>query len=98
MVLVQPAMVGTTSAAAVAVETAAKVPFWNEISLPFVTGIGIILGGGLSLVGKPLRAGVAAALGQGIMDVLQPGPSVRLAQLGEDAVPVGALLLALNAD
>jgi hypothetical protein len=41
---------------------------------------------------------VAAALGQGIMDVLQPGPSVRLAQLGEDAVPVGALLLALNAD
>jgi hypothetical protein len=31
------------------------------------------------------------------MDVLKPGPEVRLAQLGEDAVPVGALFLALNA-
>ena len=58
----------------------------------------IILGGGLSMIGEPLQAGVEAALGCAIMDVLQPGPSVRLAQLGEDAVPAGALLLALNAE
>ena len=57
----------------------------------------IILGGGLSQLGEPLRLGVEAALGHAIMDVLKPGPSVRLAKLGEDAVPVGALLLALNA-
>lgn len=37
---------------AVAVETAARQPFWNLISLPFVTGLGIILGGGL-LSGGP---------------------------------------------
>ena len=40
---------------------------------------------------------VEAALGSAIMDVLKPGPEVRLAQLGEDTVPVGALFLALNA-
>ena len=57
----------------------------------------IILGGGLSLIGEPLRVSVEAALGSAIMDVLKPGPEVRLAQLGEDTVPVGALFLALNA-
>lgn len=56
----------------------------------------IILGGGLSQLGEPLRLGVEAALGRAIMDVLKPGPSVRLAKLGEDAVPVGALILAVN--
>jgi len=57
----------------------------------------IILGGGLSLIGEPLRAGIETALGQAIMKVLLPGPSVRLAKLAEDAVPVGALHLALTA-
>ena len=56
----------------------------------------IILGGGLSQIGDPLRLGVEAALGRSIMDVIKPRPSVRLAKLGEDAVPVGALILALN--
>jgi glucokinase len=56
----------------------------------------IILGGGLSQIGEPLRLGVETALGRAVMDVLKPGPSVRLAKLGEDAVPVGALILALN--
>jgi glucokinase len=54
----------------------------------------IILGGGLSGVGEPLRAGVQERLGGFIMDAFAPGPSVRLAGLGEQAVPVGALLLA----
>jgi glucokinase len=54
----------------------------------------IILGGGLSLVGEPLRAAVAEALPRWIMEVFQPGPAVRLAGLGEDVVPVGALTLA----
>lgn len=51
--------------AAVAVETAAKVPFWNEISLPFVTGIGIILGGGLLSGGPGGRAQVELGSGDG---------------------------------
>jgi glucokinase len=54
----------------------------------------IVLGGGLSLLGEPLRAAVSAALPEYIMAAFRPGPSVALAALGEDAVPMGALELA----
>ena len=54
----------------------------------------IVMGGGLALVGEPLRAAVAAALGRFVMEAFHPTPPVRVAELGEDAVPVGALLLA----
>jgi len=54
----------------------------------------IVLGGGLSLVGEPLRAAVEGALFRFTMEAFAPGPQVRLAKLGEDAVPVGALHLA----
>jgi glucokinase len=54
----------------------------------------IILGGGLSGVGEPLRAAVEGALGHFIMKAFAPGPTIALADLGEDAVPVGALKLA----
>jgi glucokinase len=54
----------------------------------------IILGGGLPLLGEPLRVAVESALRKFIMEAFQPGPKVRLAALGEDAVPVGALELA----
>ena len=54
----------------------------------------IVIGGGLSLLGEPLRAAVAQALPRFIMDAFAPGPRVALAGLGEDAVPVGALELA----
>lgn len=54
----------------------------------------IILGGGLSLVGEPLRSAVEEALSRYVMEAFAPGPKVRLATLLEDAVPVGALALA----
>lgn len=54
----------------------------------------IVLGGGLSQVGEPLRAGVASKLPQHVMEAFHPAPPVLLAALGEDAVPVGALALA----
>lgn len=54
----------------------------------------IVLGGGLSLVGEVWRAAVAAALSGFVMVAFAPGPRVVLAALREDAVPVGALLLA----
>jgi glucokinase len=54
----------------------------------------IILGGGLSKIGEPLRAGVQNALPGFIMQAFAPGPMIKLAALGEDAVPVGALELA----
>ena len=44
---------------------------------------------GLSGVGEPLRAAVAAALPGFVMEAFHPCPPVRLAALGEDAVPVG---------
>ena len=56
----------------------------------------IIIGGGLSGVGEPLRAAVQAAVRGFTMEAFRPGPEIRLAALGEDAVPVGALLLAMS--
>jgi glucokinase len=55
----------------------------------------IVLGGGLSLVGEPLRAAVERLLPRFIMEAFAPGPRIALAQLAEDSVPVGALCLAL---
>ena len=56
----------------------------------------IVLGGGLSLTGEPLRAAVRQALPRFVMNAFQPAPIVLLAKLGEDAVPVGALALIKN--
>jgi glucokinase len=53
----------------------------------------IILGGGLSLVGVPLRKCIEKQLPQFLMEIYENGPEIKLAELGEDAVPVGALLL-----
>lgn len=54
----------------------------------------IIFGGGLSFLGEPLRGLTAEKLSGYLMDVFKPGPPVMLSSLKEDAVPVGALLLA----
>ena len=54
----------------------------------------IVLGGGLSKVGEPLREAVEGALRPLLMEVFHPGPPVCLSALGEGAVPAGALLLA----
>lgn len=54
----------------------------------------IVIGGGLSGIGEPLRLGVEQMLPVFIMEAFRPGPRISLAALGEDAVPVGALLLA----
>lgn len=56
----------------------------------------IILGGGLSGVGEPLRAAVETTLRRFVMEAFRPGLRVALAALGEDAVPMGALELALR--
>lgn len=56
----------------------------------------IVLGGGLSLIGEPLRAAVRQALPRFVMKAFHPAPIILLAKLGEDAVPVGALALLMN--
>jgi glucokinase len=57
----------------------------------------IVLGGGLSLIGGPLRRAVAIHVRSFTMDAFAPGPEISLAQLREDSVPIGALALAVNA-
>jgi glucokinase len=56
----------------------------------------IVLGGGLSLVGEPLRAAVERLARPFIMEVFAPSLRIALAKLSEDVVPVGALCLALE--
>ena len=56
----------------------------------------IVIGGGLAGLGEPLRAAVATALRPFIMEVFLPGPRLSLAALADDAVPTGALQLALD--
>jgi glucokinase len=55
-----------------------------------------VLGGGVSLIGEPFRAAVASHLPGFVMDAFLPAPRVMLAALSEDAVPVGALSLAVQ--
>lgn len=54
----------------------------------------VVLGGGLSLVGASLSERVEARLTGYLMEAFRPGPAVKIAGLGEDAVPSGALILA----
>lgn len=58
----------------------------------------ILLGGGLSLTGDLLLDAVKRHLPRFLMDAFKPGPAIRIAELQEDVVPVGALLLARAAD
>jgi glucokinase len=54
----------------------------------------VVLGGGLSLTGEPLREAVARLIRRFLTKSFRPGPDIRLSALGEDVVCVGALLLA----
>lgn len=56
----------------------------------------IVLGGGLSLIGEPLRAAVEESLRRYTMETFAPGPKIVLSKLREAAVPIGALALAEN--
>lgn len=53
----------------------------------------IILGGGVSLIGEPLRMKVQEILPRYLVKTFLPGPSIVLAELKEEAVLVGALCL-----
>jgi glucokinase len=54
----------------------------------------IVFGGGLALIGEPLRSRIESALSQWLMDAFLPGPDIRIAALMEDAVLVGGLAVA----
>jgi glucokinase len=75
-------------------ETAADLAFGLSHVVHLLHPEVIILGGGLSLLGEPLRAAAQAELPPLLMKSFRPGPLITTARLGEDAVPVGALVLA----
>ncbi len=54
----------------------------------------IVLGGGFSKTGEPMREAVERNLTRFTMEAFAPGPRIVLAALGEDAVPAGAIELA----
>jgi glucokinase len=88
---------GDPAARAILETTATDLAFGLSHAVHLLHPAVVVLGGGLSLLGEPLRAAVAAALPTFLMEAFQPGPVVALAGLAEDAVPVGALLLAAGA-
>jgi len=75
-------------------ETANDLAFALSHAVHLFHPAAIVLGGGLSLIGEPWRAAVESALSPFVMKAFLPPPPVRLAALGEDVVPTGALLLA----
>lgn len=56
----------------------------------------IVIGGGVSLMGEILRNSIEVALPKYLLDAFTPGPTICLAELGEDVVGVGAILFAKN--
>jgi len=54
----------------------------------------IIIGGGLSLLGNDLSNAITTALSQYVMKAFLPPPEIKIASLGKNVVPVGALELA----
>lgn len=91
----KPALaVGDALAQRILDETAVDLAFALSHVVQLMHPATIVIGGGLSLVGEPLRAAVETHLRRFIMEVFGAGPTVQLAALGEDAVPMGALLLA----
>lgn len=94
----QPAIEqGDPAAQRILEETAENIAFaLSLVSHLFHPDI-LILGGGLALIGEPLRATVEGRLPRFMTTALRPGPPVRLSELKEDAVCVGAMLLAREA-
>ena len=85
---------GDAAASRILEETAADLAFGLLHVVHLFHPQAVILGGGLSRVGEPLRAAVEYALAGLIMKAFLPGSHLALSTLGEEAVPTGALELA----
>ena len=85
---------GDSGAKAILEETAEYLAFGLSHVIHLFHPEVIILGGGLSLTGELLRQPVASFIPGFVMDAFHPVPDVHIAELGEDVVALGALLLA----
>jgi glucokinase len=85
---------GDAGAAAILRELSADLALALSHVIHLIHPATIVLGGGLSLMGQPLLEPLVEKLPGYVMKGFWPVPAVKLAGLGEDAVPTGALLLA----
>ena len=93
--ILKPALAdGDPDAEAILKKTADSLAYALSHAIHLLHPETIVLGGGLAMLGEPLRSSVEAAVAGWVMDVFIPPPSIRLAVLMEDAVLVGALTLA----
>lgn len=89
---------GNKAARKIVEETASILSFALSHVVHLIHPQVIVLGGGLALLGEPWRASIAQGLPVHLVAAFRPGPKVRLAALGEDVVPCGALVLAGSLD
>lgn len=87
-------LAGDVGAKAILEETAEDLAFGLSHVIHLFHPEIIILGGGLSLTGELLRQSVASYIPGFVMNAFHPVPELRIAELGEDVVALGALLLA----
>ncbi len=75
-------------------ETARDIAFAFSHAIHLFSPEILVIGGGLSLVGEPLRKRIEKFLPEFVNSVFHPCPPIKLTELGEKTVIVGALFLA----
>jgi glucokinase len=85
---------GDADAALILDETAETLAYALSHAVHLLNPEVIVFGGGISLLGEPLRHRIAASLPRWLMEAFRPGPQIRTASLGEDSVLLGALCVA----
>lgn len=95
-VLLQAINLGDDVASTIFNETVDDLSFGLSHAVHLLHPETVVLGGGLSLIGEPLRSLVEQKLSTYLMDAFLPGPKIQLSALKEDAVTTGALALAIS--
>lgn len=85
---------GDTTAARLLDEIAASLAYALSHAVHLLHPEVIVFGGGLALIGEPLRSRIETTLPRWLMGAFLPGPQIKLAALMEDAVLSGSFAVA----